>query len=440
MPDGYVRATIAVGVLAGIAGLYLLGIGLSPEWKDQSHWPQIGMAISVVGLIACTVWWYSKSSDDAPYLARLAALGWTIKPSLDGIQFEIADRALPQMKGSADLFRQLRRPFNLHFQNVTGLEGIHYLSDIEGCTDITISAGEFTDISELRGFTHLPSLGISQVPLNGHGTVDPSPLSSLINLRRLNLNGTRIRSVEFLIPLTKITYLNLGQTLVTDISPVGNLTLLESVDVRGTRIADLRPLAKDQHLTEISIGGEQIPSLDNLDHLNNLKDLSLIDQGPLDLTTVGALVNLESLGIWGPSQLNVGALHHLGKLQKLTISGFGLASITGILSPVAGIEAIGELTELRILSLGHLQIADISFLSKLHKLTELDLGQMPIQSIAPLRGLKALTKISLIGVPVFDVAVLLELPELNELTILGTPAREDVLTALERRGVKINRL
>jgi hypothetical protein len=64
---------------------------------------------------------------------------------------------------------------------------------------------------------------------------------------------------------------------------------------------------------------------------------------------------------------------------------------------------------------------------------------VPIQSIEPVRALKSLEKINLMGIPVVDISVVLDLPALSELTIMRTPAREDVLTAIERRWVKVNR-
>ena len=181
-------------------------------------------------------------------VARLAELGWTVKPGQNDVLFEVVDRSLPPMKESASYFAQLHKPFRLHFQQVNGLEGLHYLADMKDCAKIEINAGEFTDISELRGFGYLTSLIISQVPLNGVGIVDPAALSSLPNLEELNLNHTRIRSADFLASLTKLKTLNLGQTLISDISPISGLNLLENLEIRDTRVTDLRPLDQNKNL------------------------------------------------------------------------------------------------------------------------------------------------------------------------------------------------
>jgi len=171
-----------------------------------------------------------SSEASAAAIASLAELGWTVKSGLNEIQFQVSGTALPPMEQSAVYFRRLNKPFDLQLGQVIGLNGLHYLSDIPGCTKIEISAGEFTDISELRGFSHLIDLGISQLPLNGYQTVDSAPLASLTNLQVLRLGSTKIRSTTFLSNLKHIKTLNLGQTLITDISALSDLHSLETLE------------------------------------------------------------------------------------------------------------------------------------------------------------------------------------------------------------------
>jgi internalin A len=191
------------------------------------------------------------------------------------------------------------------------------------CTKIEIDAGEFTDISELRGFDHLDSLTISQVPLSGAGTVDASALASLTNLRQLGL-GAKVRNVGFLAALTHLKSLGIGSTLVSDISPVSELADLETLDIRGSRVTDLRPLGHNDNLSELRIGAAQIPGLDTLAHLKSLKKLSIIvEQQNFNLDAVGALTGLDSLSIWAASggELDVAPLRSLANLRSLSLTG-----------------------------------------------------------------------------------------------------------------------
>lgn len=316
---------VAVAIVGGIAlAAYHFSEMLRRSWTPSAKIRMIallGMIICGVGLIASALvyfWPIPPTPNDAASFARLAELGWTVKPSPDGIQFEIVGGPLPQMEKSAGLFRALKMPFRLHFQGTSGLDGLHCLSDVEGCTKIEVNAGEFTDISELEGFNHLYSLVISQVPLNGVGVVDPSPLASLTNLRELMLHWTRIRNIEFLSALTKIKSLDIGETLVSDISAISRLESLESLDIRGTRIEDLRPLSQEQNLRDLMVGSEQVPSLVNLASLENLEKVSIITQRDIDLSAVASLTNIKTLWIWGPIALDASPLHKLSKLRSLT--------------------------------------------------------------------------------------------------------------------------
>lgn len=439
-------------VMLAAAAVCTVPLALNVTWVSEASGPaklsRTFLMLCVTGVIyALIAVWITNDNPKSPArssgaesnaVAELSRLGWTVKPGTDDLQFEIASRPLPSMKESAPYFSQMNRPFRLHFQSVPSIEGLHELATIANCTKIEINAGEFFDISELRGFSGLSSLIISQTPINGLAVVDASPLSSLTNLRELNLGDTKIRNIEALARLTHLESLSIRETLVRDLSPISGYALLKTLDIRGTEISDLSALSKIETLQELSIGGIQIPGLVRLRNLKNLKTLNVIEHGDIDLSTIGELSNLETLWIWGPSEqrhLNVSPLRKLSNLRQLTLTGlgfFGLAVVTDI-------EALGDLKELRKLTLGSLQVSDLAFTSKLKSLSEINIGEMPVTSIEPLRGLKSLTSVSLSKTRVTDISPLLELPALTNLNVMRTPARADILTELERRGVNVQR-
>jgi hypothetical protein len=408
---------------SGIAlGVGLVIWALVPTFQ-RFHGP---MLLGVVGIacIAGAAGWYRDISKDTASLSRdavahLSALGWSVKPQQDGsIQFEIANGPLPSIEQSVDYFKHLEKPFSLHFQSVTGLAGLHLLADIADCTKIEINAGEFTNISELSGFKHLTTLVISQLPLNGAGTVDVSIVGTMTSLHVLNLNAVRTRDIAALATLKQITSLNLGGTLISDISPLSNFPQLETLEIRDTRVTDLRPLASARALRELVISGTQLPGLAALKHLTSLKKLSIIEQKPIDLSPVSALPELEALWIWcGSAPVDLSALAELKNLRSLTITGGAF-----VLTPTAHIEVISGMSKLQTLTLGYLQIADISFMSSLTNLTELNLNAVPVTSIAVLASLTSLHKIVFANTSIVDVSPLLGLPALTDLTVGRTPA------------------
>jgi hypothetical protein len=435
-------ATAGVGTVA-LAAHHFSGM-LSLLWTPGAKhrmFALLGMIISgavFVGSAAVYFWPRPVIVSEASALAQLAQLGWSLQHQPDGIQFVVSGSGpLPSMQESAIYFAQLRKPFTLVFSGTNGIEGVHYLSDLSNCKELSVAAGTFTDMSELRGFHHLSALYITQTPISGLATVDLSPLLSLANLRKLNLFGTKVTTIRPLAGLKNLTFLGLKDTLVTDLSPAAAFESLESLDVTGTRISDLKALAANERLRELNIGGAQIVGLESLRGLKALKKLMIMEQGNLDLAPVGELHNLENLWLLAPLQLDVSPLRSLTKLHDLSIVG-GLGVLMGR-TAVTNVEVIGEFEELRSLALGYLQIADLAFISKLRTLTEITINQLPIQSVEPFRDLKLLTKISLNGTLVVDISPLLDLPALTELRITQTPARADVLTELQRRGVTINR-
>jgi hypothetical protein len=422
-------------------GLALVIWGIIPSHERLPLGP-VGLAIIGIACLVGACGWYSdisKNSEatNAEAIAQLTALGWTVRPFPDGTRFEIANGPPPSMERSKLYFARMTKPFSLSFQMVPNIDGLHKLASIKHCTKITIMASNLNDLSELRGFTHLINLEIAQVPYSGGGALDVSPLGSLVNLESLDLRMTRTRSIEALATLTKLKTLSIQDTLVSDISALSHLTSLEALDMRGTAVTGLRPIADDAHLAKLTIGAAQLAGLPELAKLSALKSLIIIEQSPINISSIRSLTNLESLDIWylGIAPLDISSISNLNHLQTLRITGGGGPLLAP--TPVNGTQIIGDLTEMRTLGLSYLQIADISFVARLRKLEAIGLNSLPITSISALNGITTIKDVTLSGVQVVDISPLLTLPNLGDLAIGATPARADVISQLERRGVKV---
>lgn len=367
-------------------------------------------------------------------IERLSQLGWTVKPMKDDIQFEVANRPLPEMQESATYFKQFKQPFNLYLQGVKSIEGLKFLKGSD-CTKIEINAGDFTDLSDLKDLNGLTTLIISQTPISGLTTVNISPLASLTTLRELNLGMSKVTDLRPIASLTKLHTLNLIDIPARDLSPLANLTSIQSLDIRGSGATDMSPLAGMNELRELGVDGKQTIDLRKLSQIQSLTTLRIIDQRNVDLSAVGSLLNLESIFIWGPPKLDLSPLRLLPNVKQLTIQGLSMGGV----SILTDVEAISSLKMLKKLTLGSANVNDLRFVSALSSLEEINIGTMPVASIEALRGLRMLTSVSLNQVPVVDISPLLDLPALSKLSIIRTPARADVLTELERRGVTIQR-
>lgn len=375
----------------------------------------------------------TKSKDDP--IGRLSQLGWAVKRDGKLLQFEVANSSLPNMVESATYFNDIREPFRLHFQSVPSLAGLEHLSGIGQCQEVVINASDITGISEIAGFVHLRRLTIGQVPLNTRLDIDSAPLAALVNLEQLSLYGSRFADLAFVGRMSKLKSLSISGTLIRDLSPVATLHSLMTVDVRDSRVSDLAPLAQSRSLKELSIDGKQVETLESLSS-GTLENLTLIEHGAVNLAPIGLLTHLDNLVIWGPPALDLTFLNSIPSLSSLQISGLGFGNKSHVLQ----LDHICSSGSLKRLTMGQLQIESLSFVIRCAKLAEIHINDLPITSINELTGIPTLKKVSLVDVPVIEISPLLSLPNLEELTLIRVPARADVISALERKGVKVSNL
>jgi Leucine-rich repeat (LRR) protein len=368
-------------------------------------------------------------------LGSLAELGWGVKDAKDVTTFEIANRSIPDMAESAEYFKALKKHFRLQFQQVPSVAGLRLLAGVENFIEVSIGASDITDLSDLQHLTSLRKLNISQTPFAIRNTVlDISPLASLVNLNTLTLNMSRVADLTPIRGLKKLQVLNIGSTLVRDLTPIAKLKAVKNLDVRDSGVTDMSALAGYSALEELSVGAKQVPVLTSLRELPKLTKLLVIAQVPVDTTPIGTLSNLQSLSIFGLPVINAAPFRNLSKLQNLALNGIGFGMGR---SQVTDVEAIGAVGNLKSLSLSDLEIGSLRFLADQHSLVELNLHGLPIASVPELATLTSLKKLRLADMPIVDISPLLSLAELREVSLMRTPARADVISELEKKGVKI---
>lgn len=376
-----------------------------------------------------------NETDPSSAIGRLSALGWQIQPGEGNrIQFSDIYKHI-SIRQSAPYFCVLDRPFNVNIVGAKSLDGLDGLRNAKHLVRLDLNAAEVNDLSELRYLHNIQIFVMGQTA--GHVS-DLSPLRGLTNLKELGLDSAAIRDLTPIQGLTNITKLSIGGTQVSDLSPLRNFRHLQSLNLGGAPVADLSPLANINTLKEMQITGREVRSLSTFPRKDSLKSLSIFEsQYPVDLSPIAELSGLEMLGlsIFGPQGFDVSPVQRLGKLTKLSITGDGFEYI----SPVRGLAAIDELHHLKELSLFGVQVVDLAFVADLQYLEEVSVTNAPLSNISALSRIKTLKSVSLTGTSVVDISPLLDLPELKTLGIMRTPARSDVLTELERRGVKVQR-
>lgn len=376
----------------------------------------------------------TEQSDASAAIGKLGILGWQIQPG-EGNRLQFGDIYKHiSIRQSAPYFCVLDRPFNVDIVGAKSLDGLDGLRNAKHLVRLDLIAAEINDLSELRYLQNLQILVMGQTV--GH-IADLSPLKGLRNLRELGLDSAAIRDLTPIQTLTNITKLSIGGTEVRDLSPIRNFRHLRSLGLGGAPVADLSPLSDIDTLVEMQITEQEVNSLRTFPRKDNLKTLSIFSSKAIDLSPVGDLTGLEALDLefFRAPGLNISFVQRLNNLKKLTISGNGFDYVT----PVGGIGAIDDLHNLRTLNIFGVQIADLSFVADLQNLKDISVANSPLSNISALSRIKTLETVTLMGTAVVDISPLLDLHELKTLGITRTPARADVLTELERRGVKVQR-
>ena len=168
-------------------------------------------------------------------------------------------------------------------------------------------------------------------------------------------NDAKIKDISALSSLTNLKYLNLRGNEISDISKISNLTSLEKVDLSSNQISDISALGGLTDLLTLYLYNNQINDISALGGLTNLTELSLHDNQISDISALGGMTNLRTL-ILDSNQ-------------------------------ISDISAIEKLTNLTELYLYKNQISDISPISNLTNLTTLNIRNNPISDYSPIEDL-----------------------------------------------------
>lgn len=137
--------------------------------------------------------------------------------------------------------------------------------------DIAAQYSRNIDLTSLSNLTDLQELQIVITP----NIEDFTPLSSLINLRLLNLSESQVRDIVFLSSLINLEELYLIQNGIKDVAPLSNLTELQHLIIFSNQIKDITPISSLQNLLVLDLKSNKIQDITFLSSLNNLQVLKL---------------------------------------------------------------------------------------------------------------------------------------------------------------------
>ena len=247
--------------------------------------------------------------------------------------------------------------------NIQDISQLEYLINLEEL-DISYLADPADDISVLRHLTKLKKLNLSdnnhlqdaavvlQLPalesltLEGYDAFDFTLISSLTNLKELNIGSTWVDNLDFLNGLDSLEILNIDNNY--DITSLASLNLpslkylsANSVD----NLSDISGLRNSPKLEYLSIAMQTSPSSTDVGVLS-------------DISPLENLVNLKYVNLYNNVIDDVTPLANLTALTHLDLSNNQVTDVT----------PLGGLTSLTTLNVENNQVTDFSALSNIPNL------------------------------------------------------------------------
>ena len=193
---------------------------------------------------------------------------------------------------------------------------LHNIAFPESAPDTTTQYSRKLDLTPLSNLTNLEEIHISANPNIENFT----PLSSLINLRLLNLSESNVKDITFLSSLTNLEELYLIQNEIKDIAPLSGLKKLQKLYLFHNReIEDIKPLSALTKLQKLFLGNNQIKDVTPLSSLTNLQELELWENQITDVTPLSSLNNLLVLNLNSNIIQDITPLSSLTNLQVLRL-------------------------------------------------------------------------------------------------------------------------
>lgn len=338
-----------------------------------------------------------RKFSDQPWATGELALFWGLRSLQWDVSANLLDErlllALPDMKQLRLAYRFRQNPLawaslsgleelSLQGSGLASLEGIGQLQNLR---KLELERSKVDDLEPLVALSRLESL-----TLRGNDLITSvEQVSQLRGLRELTLEGEELFMLQPLADLTQLEALALRRTGTKDISFAAQLPALTSLTLEGnSKLSNLAPLARLTGLTHLELDAGHSDKLDGLAKLTKLESLHL--RGVNDLSPLAHLKKLRSLELRRSSGTNdLRPLAGLTRLEELS-----LVDNVGGIDEAGSIFKLGKLKRLRLMDSN--VYSDMSGISSLRELEELHIQNSEVYlNLASLTGLGKLKKLAI---------------------------------------------
>ncbi len=211
---------------------------------------------------------------------------------------------------------------------------------LAGCTNLEtlgLGANQITDLSFVTSLPRLWYLNVSDNPIP-----DLSPLTGRTNLTQLNIGLTLATNLApvatlmhltdlhvwqlgltdnlgFLVPLTSLQVLDLGNNGITNLPAYPSLNRLRYLNLSGNPLASLATIVTRTNLNELYINNTGVSDLSSLAGHTNFNNLGLADNGVTDISPLATLAYLRWITLWNNNVQDISALSGLTDLDYLDL-------------------------------------------------------------------------------------------------------------------------
>jgi len=206
--------------------------------------------------------------------------------------------------------------------------------------------------------------------------------------------------------LPSLTRLEL-ETAATDLTPLGKLTKLEVLDLSASRLSTLAFLAPLSKLRGLRLRGD-------FNRATGPKSFVAASQRPT--VALEGIERMKSLELVFLAQMTVGDISPLCKLAKLEVLDLSF----NVTATTPGVAALQQCTKLAFLNLASWPLTDLAPLSKLEALMKLEMSDVKLLTVEPLATLPGLRNLRIERSTLKDEASLAKLIYLEILDLTGT--------------------
>ncbi|CAL6002252.1 leucine-rich_repeat domain-containing protein [Hexamita inflata] len=228
------------------------------------------------------------------------------------------------------------------------------------------------DLTHIHVVTSLTSLD-----MQGCGLMNVDQISSLINLKELNLSLNRDMDLSQLWQVRSLTKLSMASCGLKNTDQIERLINLEFLNLASNQLFTINSVGLLVNLKELNISFNKQIDITPLKYLTGLIKLNMSCCELIQVSALKPLINLQTLDLYANHYINVSELQYLKNLKYLNLYNCDLVSIY-VLRPLVNLkeldiahnnilyldENLNEMKKLKTLRVETNPVSDFSSLEK----------------------------------------------------------------------------